>query len=77
MADKLPGQLIDKLFNSFGLFAEPTMAREDAQMEYVGISKSKFSDSNANNPTEDYFKHSRAAKAASVRFLLSLRLCFC
>ncbi|KAM7538961.1 hypothetical protein Aperf_G00000058241 [Anoplocephala perfoliata] len=66
VADKLPDQLIDKLFGSLGLLALTIAPKGSAQAECVPIKKLKLSDPNSDGPKEDYLNHASAAKTAST-----------
>lgn len=66
IADKLPYQLVDKLFSSLGLVALPAEEKENEHNEESGKLKVSRSAVNYGNPTEDYMASGTAVKAVMV-----------
>ncbi|VDO06571.1 unnamed protein product [Rodentolepis nana] len=67
VADKLPSQLIEKLFTSLGLTTISTASKENFQEESVVAKKPRLSNSDVTGPTEDYSKLTNANKTVSTR----------
>lgn len=69
VADKLPGQFIDKLFASLGLVTISNVDRGNIQEQSVVAKKPRFSNSNFHGPTLDYSKRTSTSNPTSVCFV--------
>uniref|UniRef100_A0A5K3FGC3 RNase_H2-Ydr279 domain-containing protein n=1 Tax=Mesocestoides corti TaxID=53468 RepID=A0A5K3FGC3_MESCO len=66
IADKLPGEFIEKLHTSLGLSACLPAIHADKENTDVVIGSSEKKACHENGPTEDYSKNFNGSKAASV-----------
>uniref|UniRef100_A0A5K3FFI9 Ribonuclease H2 subunit B n=3 Tax=Mesocestoides corti TaxID=53468 RepID=A0A5K3FFI9_MESCO len=67
IADKLPGEFIEKLHTSLGLSACLPAIHADKENTDVVIGSSEKKACHENGPTEDYSKNFNGSKAASVK----------
>ncbi|KAL5963529.1 hypothetical protein TSMEX_008778 [Taenia solium] len=66
IADRLPYQLVDKLFSSLGLVALPAEDKENDHVEGSGESKAFRSEANHGSSTEGYLTNVSAGKPVMV-----------
>ncbi|VDL57813.1 unnamed protein product [Hymenolepis diminuta] len=67
VADKLPGQFIDKLFASLGLVTISNVDKGNIQEQSVVAKKPRFSNSDFHGPTLDYSKRTSTSNPASTQ----------
>nr|CDS29979.2 ribonuclease H2 subunit B [Hymenolepis microstoma] len=67
VADKLPIQLIDKLFSTLGLTNISVAGQRNLQEGSPVVKKPRLSNSDVSGPTEDYSKRTNAYKPVSTR----------